>query len=274
MIASSHPLCCFALFAFALAAPAHATPAELEPGELCRAAIATAAREAGVPAGLLLAIGQVETGRADPATGRVSPWPWSINVEGQGDYLPSRPAAIEAVRQARDHGARLIDVGCMQINLHHHPQAFPDLETAFDPLANARYAARFLNALRAVCRNWLDAAGNYHSGTPERAEGYRSRVAAVWPGERLAAGPGGSGFTRRPRVGAALPPVPVPAAQFSAAARRARGCQSDAVGRALPVSGLRPTAPAPRLLVSSRVMRAAAAQGPVGRVIRLAGVGR
>jgi phytoene dehydrogenase-like protein len=88
--------------------------------------------------------------------------------------------------QAR--GVRSIDVGCMQVNLYHHPQAFADLEQAFDPLANARYAGLFLRRLHAARQSWDLAAANYHSGNPERAEAYRLKVIAAWPAmaERLA----------------------------------------------------------------------------------------
>ncbi|MBY0335763.1 MAG: lytic transglycosylase domain-containing protein [Acetobacteraceae bacterium] len=172
----------------------------------CRAAIARAEREAGIPAALLQAIGRVESGRRDPATGEVEPWPWAIHAEGRGLFPPNREAAIAAVREMQGRGVRLIDVGCMQINLHHHPRAFASLEEAFDPEANARYAARFLTELRAGGRDWLTAAAHYHSQTPHLAEAYRARVAAAWPFEqgrpapvtpppaapRLAAGPGPS----------------------------------------------------------------------------------
>lgn len=153
----------------------------LSPTQLCRAAIATAEREAGLPPGLLQAIGRVESGRADPVTGEFGPWPWAINAEGRGHFFPDRAAAIAGVEALRARGVRIVDVGCMQINLHFHPQAFPDLATAFDPLANARYAARFLTTLQSRTPDWLQAAGHYHSHTPHLAEAYRARIAAAWP---------------------------------------------------------------------------------------------
>lgn len=84
---------------------------------------------------------------------------------------------------------RSIDVGCMQVNLNHHPNAFPSLEVAFDPLANARYGAKFLTELQATDQNWLVAAGHYHSQTPDRAMAYRGMVTAAWAAEREG-GPG------------------------------------------------------------------------------------
>jgi hypothetical protein len=162
---------------------ARAQPAA-DPGMACRGAISAAEREAAIPAGLLQAIGRVESGRRDPVTGRFAPWPWTINAEGRGMYFPTREAAIAEVRQLQSRGVRIIDVGCMQVNLHHHPNAFPTLEQAFDPLTNARYAARFLTELQSTRNDWARAAGHYHSQTPERAEPYRARVLAAWAQEQ------------------------------------------------------------------------------------------
>lgn len=158
--------------------------AQADEGGLCRAAIAVAEREHGIPAGLLQAIGRVESGRRDPASGRFAPWPWTINAEGRGMFFPTREAAIAEVRQLQLGGMRSIDIGCLQVNLRHHPDAFASLEQAFDPLANARYAARFLADLNASRQDWPRAAAHYHSQTPERAEAYRARVLAAWAEEQ------------------------------------------------------------------------------------------
>ena len=157
-------------------------------GHLCRAAISEAERGANLPRGLLQAIGRVESGRRDPETGHFAPWPWTINAEGEGKYFPTREAAIAHVRQLQARGVRIIDVGCMQVNLHHHPNAFASLEQAFDPLTNARYAARFLTELNGGRADWRQAAGFYHSQTPERAGPYREKVLAAWEQEARNAG--------------------------------------------------------------------------------------
>ena len=152
-------------------------------GHLCRAAITEAERGANLPRGLLQAIGRVESGRRDPETGQFAPWPWTTNAEGEGKYFPTREAAIAHVRQLQARGVRIIDVGCMQVNLHHHANAFASLEQAFDPLFNARYAARFLTELNGGRADWRQAAGHYHSQTPERAGPYREKVLAAWEQE-------------------------------------------------------------------------------------------
>jgi len=170
------------------------------PGSLCRAAIAAAERTHAIPAGLLLAIGLVESGRTDPATGQRLPWPWAVNVEGRGALLDTREAALALVRQAEATGIRSIDIGCMQVNRAHHPAAFASLEQGFDPTTNADYAARFLRQLKEgpAAGDWMKAAGFYHSQTPERAEPYRAKVQAALATAPPAARqpppmPGGSG---------------------------------------------------------------------------------
>ena len=102
---------------------ATAAPADgIAPGQLCRAAIALAEREANLPARLMAAIARVESGRRDPASGTTEPWPWTINAEGRGSFYPDKAAAIAAVRALQAQGVRSIDIGCMQVNLRHHPE--------------------------------------------------------------------------------------------------------------------------------------------------------
>lgn len=175
----------------------------LDTGMLCRAAIAQVEREAGTPPALLAAIARVESGRRDPQGGGVHPWPWTINAEGRGSIFPTRAAAIAGVQALQAQGVRSIDIGCMQINLVHHPNAFPSLDAAFDPLTNVRYGARFLRELQATRNDWMAAAGAYHSQTPERAEGYRALVAAAWNTERT-----GGPDIPSPALLAALRPAP------------------------------------------------------------------
>ncbi|WP_439599092.1 lytic transglycosylase domain-containing protein [Falsiroseomonas sp.] len=168
----------------ALACLLAAGPAWAEAGLQCRAAIQAAERAAGIPAHLLTAIGRVESGRRDPESGAFHPWPWTINAEGRGQFFATKAAAIAEVQALQARGMRSIDVGCMQINLRHHPEAFANLEAAFDPATNARYAARFLAELNASRNDWTRAAAAYHSQTPERAEPYRERVMAAWAQEQ------------------------------------------------------------------------------------------
>lgn len=154
---------------------------------ICQTAGAEAERQANLPAGLLLAIGAVESGRRDPATRRVTAWPWTINANGTGSFFHSLQQAVAATQAKQTRGVASIDVGCFQVNLRAHPGAFPNLETAFDPRANATYAAKFLSSLRDRTGSWEDAVAAYHSSTASIGGPYRDLVLARWNGKDVKA---------------------------------------------------------------------------------------
>jgi hypothetical protein len=162
--------------------PAPATP------DLCRPAIAAAEQAHAIPSHLLAAIARVESGRKDPATGKMNPWPWTINFDGQGSFYDVKQQAVAAATAMRPRAVRSIDVGCMQISLTNHPDAFASMDQAFDPVANADYGARFLRQLYDKTQSWPKAVGMYHSATAELATDYQARVYAAWP-EELQNGP-------------------------------------------------------------------------------------
>jgi Transglycosylase SLT domain len=159
---------------------------------VCRDEAMIAEHSAGIPEGLLLAIGKRESGRFDPQTGSTLPWPWSVNRDGQGAIFGTEAEAVTYVADAQRAGSRSIDVGCFQINLKYHPGAFASLQEAFDPAANAAYAARFLRELYDRDGSWEAAVADYHSATPWFGEPYRDAVLAIWhgisPPAELAAG--------------------------------------------------------------------------------------
>jgi hypothetical protein len=173
--------CLLALMLLCASYPAaRAAPAVPRAPALCDSAIATAEDSLRLPLHLLQAIAEVESGRPDPSTRRLQPWPWTINAEGVGAFFASKAEAIAAVRTLQARGVRSIDVGCMQVNLMFHPVAFASLDEAFDPGANALYAAHFLNTLHFGNHDWSNAIGAYHSQTPILGDDYRRRVLALW----------------------------------------------------------------------------------------------
>jgi hypothetical protein len=146
----------------------------------CEQAGIAAEQASGLPTGLLLAIGRVESGRWDPMRGRTTSWPWTINAAGKGLWFDTKEAAAQTTRALLDGGTRSIDVGCFQINLQYHPLAFENLEQGFDPVANARYAARFLLSLFSRTGSWEAAVEAYHSADPVLGFAYRQQVFSVW----------------------------------------------------------------------------------------------
>jgi hypothetical protein len=151
----------------------------------CEQAGRAAEQKFALPSGLLLAIGRVESGRWDNVARRVVPWPWSIDVDGEARLFANSSDAVRETRAIQAAGPHDIDVGCFQISLLYHPTAFADLNEAFDPVANASYAARFLVSLKDRLGSWPEAVAMYHSATPERGIPYRERVFATWSGTAI-----------------------------------------------------------------------------------------
>jgi hypothetical protein len=162
------------------AGAAHATLDQNQagPSALCRGAIAATERETRIPDAFLSAISRVESGR--PQAGTIDPWPWTVNAAGVGHFYASKAEAIAAVHAFQASGIRSVDVGCLQVNLMYHPDAFASLDEAFDPSANAAYAARLLMALFQATGSWPRAAAAYHSMTPALGKAYQEKVLEAW----------------------------------------------------------------------------------------------
>ncbi len=159
-----------------LAGPALPAQNPQETWNSCAQRTAAAERAAGMPTHLLTAVSKVESGRWHAETGEIIAWPWTVTAGGEGRFLPSKEAVIAEVERLRAQGVTNIDVGCMQINLYHHPKAFDSLEQAFDPDRNVAYAIGFLRDLRDRWGSWTRAVGNYHSNTPTLSGRYRAKV--------------------------------------------------------------------------------------------------
>lgn len=146
-------------------------------GALCSVAAKEAGIEYGVNFDLLQTISAVESGRWDNLQNRYVAWPWTVNVKGKGYYYASKEDAIRAVQKFQSQGIESIDVGCMQINLKYHGEAFSSLDDAIDPLKNVKYSAKFLRSLYSRHgQSWKKAAKRYHSANPEKGEAYTKRL--------------------------------------------------------------------------------------------------
>jgi hypothetical protein len=166
------------------AAPTAQEPASLawaaQQSELCTTALRRAEQNYHLPVALLKSIARVESGLPITSPRDVRPWPWTVDADGRGVFFDSRTAAIVWIR---DQGLRhdFVDVGCMQVDLHYHADAFASMDDAFDPGMNADYAARLLLALHngEAGGSWDVAVGLYHSHSALLAAEYRDRVAML-----------------------------------------------------------------------------------------------
>jgi hypothetical protein len=71
-------------------------------------------------------------------------------------------------------------VGCLQIDLFYHADAFSSLEEAFEPAINAAYGATLLLTNRIAFGDWTSAVAFYHSRDLSRQADYIRRVNAVY----------------------------------------------------------------------------------------------
>jgi hypothetical protein len=141
---------------------------------LCSDAAVRAAQQTGVPFDVLLAVSLVETGQG----GR--PWPWTVNLGGEGHWLDTAEEAEALVHLALAQGRTNIDIGCFQLNHRWHGDDFASVADMLDPEANALYAADYLSQQHARTGDWAAAAAAYHSFTPEHAERYQARFESTW----------------------------------------------------------------------------------------------
>ncbi len=138
----------------------------------CEREMARAASRHSVPLGVLYAIGLSETGRKGGLN------PYALNVDGRTVLATDTRDAVARFIDEKRKGARLVDLGCMQINHHYHGDKFPSLEAMLDPARNVDYAARFLKELRNREGNWTMAVARYNAG-PNNVIGQKRYICSV-----------------------------------------------------------------------------------------------
>jgi soluble lytic murein transglycosylase-like protein len=131
-----------------------------------------AAAENAVPVAVLYAVALTETGQKGGLHA------YAMNIEGRPAFNPTLAEAMREFAAAKARGAKLIDIGCMQVNHHFHGKRFASVEDMFDPRRNVDYAAKFLRDLHTSERSWTSAVARYHAG-PNNAPAQRTYVCAV-----------------------------------------------------------------------------------------------
>lgn len=135
----------------------------------------------GIPGDVFYAVALAESGKRIEHLRALRPWPWTLNVQGDGRFYPSRRAAASALRETLATGRTSVDIGLMQVNWRYHRRALGAIDDALDPYRNLHVAAAILNACHKSRRDWWAAVGCYHApNNPHRAERYRERVRTLW----------------------------------------------------------------------------------------------
>lgn len=153
-----------------LSSGAHASPLG------CGEAADIVERSLDIPQGLLAAIAKVESGGN----------PFAVNVNGRALRFPSEAMASEAARVMSNPSAPgvrpKIDIGCFQIDLAWHPDAFVSVRAGFDPVINGIAAGLFLRRLHLLTGDWREAVARYHAASSEGAR-YALDVFRVYEGQ-------------------------------------------------------------------------------------------
>ncbi len=139
---------------------------------ICEREMARAAERNDVPLNILYSVGLTETGEK----GTLSPY--DMNVDGRAVHSETLAEALARFSAERAHGAKLIDIGCMQINQFWHGRNFHSLSEMFDPERNVQYAAEYLKSLRAEAGSWTLAVARYNAG-PGNPQAQHKYVCAV-----------------------------------------------------------------------------------------------
>ena len=149
------------------------------PGHAMEPVYKAVAEYVGVPADILFAMSQAESGRAQ--AGGFGPWPWTLNVAGTARRYANREGLFEGLMAALGTGEMMIDVGPMQLNWYWQFGVIGSPWRITDPAVNIKIAAQILKSHYERSGDWWDAVGRYHrpADSPQDrriAERYRQRV--------------------------------------------------------------------------------------------------
>ena len=152
---------------------------EFRESRKCSSMFAYFEKRYNIPKDTLYSISLQETQKAHSQHNIGLVWPWTVNIEGKGWHFKNKNEAIKFVYAQMANGKKSIDVGCMQINLKYHPDAFVSVEQAFSPRKNIAYAAKLLKDNYNQIGSWDKAIGKYHSRLEDVASKYQARVTKI-----------------------------------------------------------------------------------------------
>lgn len=160
---------------------ATAMPSLAAADEIVPWAYRATAAEYGIPVHLFYAVALAESGKTIQSIGLRRPWPWTLNIAGQGVFFATRWQAWQALDASLRSGETSVDIGVMQVNWHFHQHRLGNSWLALEPQHNLTVAANILKDCYRKRHNWWASVGCYHApSNQKRAERYRARVARHW----------------------------------------------------------------------------------------------
>ena len=139
------------------------------------------AAEYGIPVKLFYAVALAESGKTIASMNRRRPWPWTLNIAGEGVYFNTRWEAWRALDQSLRAGQDSVDIGLMQVNWRFHQDRLGNSWLALEPYHNLTVGADIFKNCYKNRRDWWASVGCYHAPSDSvRARKYRKRVAWHW----------------------------------------------------------------------------------------------
>lgn len=154
---------------------------ELRESRKCSNIFSYFEKKHNLPVNSLYSISLHETAKKHSRHNILVVWPWTVmnNKEKKGYHFKTQNEAIGYAKMQFVSGNKNLDVGCMQINLKYHPDAFVSLDQAFSPKSNIAYGAYFLNKNREKLGSIEKAIGRYHSATEHLAVKYCRNISRI-----------------------------------------------------------------------------------------------
>ncbi|CAK7008756.1 lytic transglycosylase domain-containing protein [Saezia sanguinis] len=150
----------FLLLLYSLGTGTQNTKAQAQ--EIPPPAYQIAAAHTEIPATVLYAIALQESGRS--VNGKHRPWPWTLNISGQGYYFDTQEAACSRLTTTlKTTSAKRIDVGLGQINVGYHSHRVEKPCDLLNPYVNLALAGQILAEQHRPGQDWLITMGKYHS---------------------------------------------------------------------------------------------------------------
>lgn len=125
--------------------------------DYCTPYIGQAEKVYGIPHGLLQSVALAESGKNG------IPWPWAVNRSGVAYYPNTYEEALTYIKDYRGKARPDVAVGCMQLHMRYHADAFKPVDWSLHPEYNVAYAARFLVSLYKKHGTWTQAVARYHA---------------------------------------------------------------------------------------------------------------
>ncbi len=136
------------------------------------------ARNHGIPEPVLYSLAYGES-QVRLQSGRIRPWPWTLNVKGQAYHYPSYEEACQALNEFLNQ-TQLVDIGLTQHNWYWQKAHFSTPCEAFFPEQNLNHAAKVMLEGYAKYKSWVKAAGYFHRPAGgEPAKVYEARFARI-----------------------------------------------------------------------------------------------